>query len=113
VRIRNFTPHDIRVRLLTGEYRLFPSEGNARVVTPLDVDLVGEMPIYTPKVPRLVGLPDPEPGTLVIVSITVFFNSDREDLGTVSYINQSEDGTTYCRGLSCRKEYLHVLKESL
>nr|AMP48421.1 hypothetical protein [uncultured bacterium] len=113
MRIRNFTPHDIRVRTLTGEFLTFPSEGNARVVTPLAVELVGSVPIYTAKTPSLVGLPPFEKGTLVIVSITVFFNSDREDLGTVSYINHAEDGSMYCRGLSCRKEYLHVLKESL
>ncbi len=81
MRLVNLTPHEVVVEV-DGIRISFPSEGNARVVVrqspyktvcvdECDGRTVANIPLYLNLYGSVEGLPDPQPGTLYIVSLMV------------------------------------------
>lgn len=72
MKILNLTPHPIVLRTPEGEDITLPSAGVARVATlPGNVEHVPGLPVPVASAPAfgaIEGLPDPEPGTVFIVS---------------------------------------------
>lgn len=79
--IRNLTPHDVVVHHPDGQVRI-PSEGVARVLDhPREDSVVDGVPILALTTGDVVGLPDPEPGVLLLVSrVLALAVTDRADL---------------------------------
>ena len=73
MKIINLTPHEITVRLETGEEITFPASGEvARVKTVSeDAGEVAGVPVVTQSYDEIQGLPEPEEGTLYLVSLVV------------------------------------------
>jgi len=88
VRFKNYTPHDIKVRVRNGEGIItFPSKGIARLSTkeiPAEDFFIDEIfekiPSVRIKYGEVEGLPAPEKDVVYIVSSMVFDNSDRTDI---------------------------------
>ena len=69
-KIVNLTPHPVSVISPDGSMRIFPPSGTvARVEsTAIQVDTISGIPVMSVKFNALQNLPDPEPGTVFIVS---------------------------------------------
>jgi hypothetical protein len=79
--IRNLTPHDVVVQRPDGQVRI-PSEGVARVLDRArDDSAIDGVPIVALSTGGVVGLPEPEPGVLLLVSrVLALAVTDRTDL---------------------------------
>lgn len=73
MKVINLTPHDVVVRLEDGSERVFPATGEtARVKTiSKDAGEVMGVPLVTQSYDEIQGLPEPEEGTLYLVSLVV------------------------------------------
>ena len=98
MKVVNLTPHDIN--LMDKDFHIIEvikSSGSARVIERKEA--IGELlgvPIYETKFSGMVGLPEPEPGTIYIVSRIVVeaCKATRIDLVTTSQIvRQDENGS--------------------
>ena len=70
--IRNFTPHDIVIVRQAGNL-ILKSEGIARISQETQVaDSMDGIPLSVSRFGEAVGLPEPEEGTMLIVSQMVF-----------------------------------------
>ena len=70
--IVNLTPHAVTVRTEAGDRTFAPSGQVARVTTQsVQVDDIDGIPVYEQTFGDIEGLPDPEPGTIFIVSMVV------------------------------------------
>lgn len=101
--LRNFTPHEINLFDDNGE-PLFgmPSEGNARCEVVRI--LVGEdsgIKLYASQYGEVSGLPDPEEGTIYIVSLVVrAARPGRKDLASPAELVRDPAGKPMgCKGL--------------
>jgi len=78
-RVVNLTPHEIRVVLPDGSTAVFPSSGQvARLQTvsrPINVE--GLPPVVETEVVGIEGLPEPEPGTVYLVSTPLLIYAAR------------------------------------
>jgi hypothetical protein len=103
MKLLNLTPHAIRLIGPDGSAREIPPSGNvARVAQTLapagDADGV---PLFRAQFGPVVGLPEPEPGVLYIVSALVRTACpDRTDLASPGDLVRGPDGQPVgCRGL--------------
>lgn len=91
-KIVNLTPHDVTVKLETGEEFVFPATGEvARVQTVSKVDRVleGGIPLVTRNYEEVVGLPEPKADTLYMVSLVV--RQAAQELGREDVISPDTD----------------------
>ena len=109
----NLTPHTLNVRALDGSTIVLPSSGDgaARVVydrlPPEQVRIDGhEVAVAVAGSPReIIGLPEPEPGVVLIVAKAVSdaAPAHRGDLMSPGRLIRDEDGTVIgCDGLTRR-----------
>lgn len=102
MKLKNYTPHLIRVFKQDGSYKEYQSEGIARVEEEVE-DLNIKQGIQFCKVDmgKVTGLPPtPEKNTLYIVSSIVQMASDRKDLVTpTDYIRNQQGIIVGCRKL--------------
>ena len=108
----NLTPHALYVKSVDGEYVTIPPAGDvARVVydrlPPEQVRIDGhEISVSVAGSPRgIIGLPDPEPNTVLIVAKAVSDAAPRHrgDLMSPGKLIRDEDGTVVgCDGLTRR-----------
>ena len=109
---RNLTPHALYVKAQDGEYVTIPPSGDAaRVIydrlPPEQVRIGGrEISVAVAGAPReIVGLPEPEPNTVLIVAKAVSdaAPASRGDLMSPGRLIRDEDGTVIgCDGLTRR-----------
>ena len=109
---RNLTPHPLYVKAQDGEYVTIPPSGDvARVIydrlPPEQVRIDGhEIAVAVAGVPReIIGLPDPEPGVVLIVAKAVAdaAPAHRGDMMSPGRLIRDEDGTVIgCDGLTRR-----------
>lgn len=113
IRYINLTPHALSVKALDGEYlTILPdAEGPARVIydpLPPEQTRIGghEVAVAVSGSPReIIGLPDPEPGVVLIVAKAVVDASPRHrgDLMSPGRLLRDEDGKVIgCDGLTRR-----------
>lgn len=108
----NLTPHPLNVKIMGGEYVTIPPSGDvARVIydrfPPEQVRIDGhEISVSVAGAPReIIGLPDPEPGVVLIVAKAVSDAAPayRGDLMSPGKLIRNEDGTVIgCDGLTRR-----------
>lgn len=109
---RNLTPHPLYVKSVAGEYVTIPPSGEiVRVVydrlPPEQTTIQGhEISVSVAGSPReIIGLPDPEPGVVLIVAKAVSdaAPAHRGDLMSPGKLIRDEDGTVIgCDGLTRR-----------
>lgn len=72
MRIINLTPHQVTVRTESGDRVFEPSGQVARVaVTSVQTDEIDGIPVFEQTFGDIEGLPDPEEGTIYLVSMMV------------------------------------------
>ena len=104
MKLKNFTPHDIKVMSEASEIiAIFPSEGIARVSTASEaVGQIASMPLYSVVYGSVQGLPEPEDDVVYIVSSMVK-TALRHRLDVVSpteLVRDAEGNTIGCKGFS-------------
>jgi len=104
----NLTPHVLSVKLADGGFLAIPPDGRiARVsVTRAPIDNVGGVCIYQTRFGDVIGLPEPEPNTKLIVSALVKIHPSLQGRGDVfspgSLIRDPEGKPIGCDGLDAR-----------
>lgn len=72
MRIINLTPHQVTVRTESGDRVFEPSGQVARVtVSSVQIDEIDGIPIFSQTFGEIEGLPEPQEGTIYIVSLVV------------------------------------------
>ena len=101
MRFVNLTHHPIRVVTKSGEMRELPPSGQiARCqYTPVETDVIDDIPIYRINYGEVIGLPEPDGESLFIVSAIVknAVGDAREDVVSVYSVQRQENGS-YCKG---------------
>lgn len=105
MQIVNCTPHALDVELVDGTLRTIPPSGTiARVSTFRKLDrVVDNIPLYTTTYGNVVGLPDPAPDTLYVVSglvLTALAGSRPDVVGPADLLRDGTGAVIGCRGLT-------------
>ncbi len=106
MKLINLTPHALNILTVSGEIVLPPSGGIARLTVSRDprpailTDSGEEIPVCSPTMGTISGLPDPEPGTALVVSALVADAAKRPDVFSPGELVRDADGKPVgCRGL--------------
>lgn len=101
-KVRNFTPHEVKV-ILSTRMIIIPVEGIARLETTVeDRGYIGEIRLIGTTFGTVTGLPEPEDGVVLIVSSLVkTVLSNRHDLVVPTQVLRDPGGVILgCRALS-------------
>ena len=94
MKIINLTPHTIT--LINGETKTeLVSEGLARVTTEtVQIDTINGIPVNTVKMGEVIGLPEKQPNTILIVSriVAEAIKNQRDDVLIVDKTVRDENG---------------------
>ena len=97
----NLTQHDLTIVLESGDGLVLPASGEVARVTfsTQQVDEVAGIPIYkTIYEPEVVGLPEPEDGTIFIVSSLAAQTVKRSDVLAPTKLIRDDDGQVIAAG---------------
>lgn len=97
----NLTQHDLTIILENGDSLVFPASGEVARVTfsTQQVDEVIGIPIYkTIYEPEVTGLPEPEDGTIFIVSSMAAQTAKRHDVLAPTKLIRDDDGQVIAAG---------------
>lgn len=97
----NLTQHDLTIILENGDGLVLPASGEVARVTfsTQQVDEVDGIPIYkTIYEPEVTGLPEPEDGTIFIVSSLAAQTAKRHDVLAPTKLIRDDDGQVIAAG---------------
>ena len=97
----NLTTHDLTIVLENGDDLILPASGEVARVTfsTQQVDEVDGIPIYkTIYEPEVTGLPEPEDGTIFIVSSLAAQTAKRHDVLAPTNLIRDDDGQVIAAG---------------
>lgn len=97
----NLTQHDLTIVIESGNDLVLPASGEVARVTfsTQQVDRIDGIPIYkTIYEPEVVGLPEPEDGTIFIVSSLAAQTAKRHDVLAPTKLIRDDDGQVIAAG---------------
>jgi len=100
IKIVNLTPHDINV-IVDGDVTVIPRDGTVARVNQIStvVDKINRIPVSVVRFGDVVGLPDPVPGVIWIVSALVKQAVNRSDVVSPGELVRNSDGNVIgCKG---------------
>jgi hypothetical protein len=100
IKIINLTPHDINV-IVDGDVTVIPRDGTVARVNQIStvVDKINGIPVSVVRFGDVVGLPDPVPGVIWIVSALVKQAVNRSDVVSPGELVRNSDGNVIgCKG---------------
>lgn len=78
--ILNYMPHTLNIELPSGERIAIESSGEARcAVKNVQIGDVNGIPVVSAEYGEVVGLPEPQPNTIYVVSMLVAHRANRPD----------------------------------
>ena len=101
MKFANLTQHDLNIVLENGDGLILPASGEVARVTfsTQQVDEVDGIPIYkTIYEPEIIGLPEPEDGTIFIVSSLAAQTAKRQDVLAPTKLIRDDDGQVVAAG---------------
>lgn len=97
----NLTQHDLTIVLENGDNLVLPASGEVAQVTfsTQQVDEVNGIPIYkTIYEPKVIGLPEPQAGTIFVVSSLAAKTVKRPDVLAPTKLIRDDDGQVIAAG---------------